>query len=119
MSVHDDVPSALDEDGLLCALVLAPSTYSRNRFFRLYQDPAMRRVRRRAKLVRSLVRQLSREDKTFVVKVDERGVEIELSIPSLGYRRVALLTSVEHDLVVYLLSRGAGLAGACADAEAD
>ena len=38
----------LDEEGLLCALVLVPSTYSRNRFFRLYEHPAMRAVQRRA-----------------------------------------------------------------------
>jgi len=119
MSLHDDAPNALDEEGLLCALVLAPSTYSRNRFFGLFQNPNMGRVRRRAKLVRSLVRQMSREDKTHSVKITEQGVQIELSIPSLGYRRHALLSPVEHDLVVYLLSRGAGVVGACADAQAD
>ena len=31
---------AIDREALLVALVLAPATYSRNRFFHLYVDPA-------------------------------------------------------------------------------
>ncbi|NUP06933.1 MAG: hypothetical protein HOW73_12845 [Polyangiaceae bacterium] len=96
----------LDEEGLLCALVIAPSTYSRNRFFRLYEHGAMRSVQRRAKLVRGLVRQLARskDAERTVTPVDE-GVEVRVVVPSLGYRRTTTLSRVEHDLVVYLLAR--------------
>ena len=45
-----------EHDALLVALVLDPSTYSRNRFFDLHNSPVFRRVRRRASLVRSVVR---------------------------------------------------------------
>jgi hypothetical protein len=29
----------IDRDALLCALVLAPTTFARNRFFALYTEP--------------------------------------------------------------------------------
>ncbi|KYF93391.1 hypothetical protein BE20_09455 [Sorangium cellulosum] len=48
----------IDLEALFVALVLAPSTFSRNRFYSLYADPEARRVRRRAALLRSIVRQL-------------------------------------------------------------
>jgi hypothetical protein len=51
-------PHGVSPDGLLCALVLAPDTFARNRFFGLYEDPVMRRTRRRAYHVRAIVRQL-------------------------------------------------------------
>lgn len=117
MTTHD-APPTLDADGLLCALVLAPSTYSRNRFFRMYEDPAMKSVLRRARLVRNLVRQLARADGTSSVAVREDGtVELEIAIDSIGYRRRSMLAAVEHDLVVYLASRVKGsLAVASEDA---
>ena len=48
----------IDPDALLCALVLAPRTFPRNRFFSLYEDAVARRVRRRAARVRGIIRQL-------------------------------------------------------------
>ena len=45
-----------EHDALLVALVLDPSTYSRNRFFDRHNNAVFRRVRRRASLVRSVVR---------------------------------------------------------------
>src|SRR5689334_20990395 len=97
----------LDEDGLLCALVLVPSTYSRNRFFRLYEQPAMRAVQRRARIVRGLARQLLRASDGFrsVVRRPAGGVEVEIVVPSLGYRRRSLLTEMEYDLLLYLVNR--------------
>ena len=49
----------LSLDGLLCALVIAPQVYARNRFFELFEQPALRRVRRRATLLRGVIRQLT------------------------------------------------------------
>ncbi len=48
-----------DLDALMCALILAPGTYSRNRFFELFQDPEAQRTRRRARRVRSIIAQLT------------------------------------------------------------
>ncbi len=50
---------APDRDALLCALILAPDTYARNRFFQLFQAPEMAKVRRRARRVRSMIAQLT------------------------------------------------------------
>lgn len=99
----------LDEEGLLCALVVAPSTYSRNRLFALYESRAMKRVQRRARAVRSLVREIVRlgEAATVATTPHEAGVEIALDVPGLGYRRRATLSPIEHALVEYLLARGA------------
>lgn len=48
-----------DLNALLCALILAPETYSRNRFFELFEGSAARSVRRRALRVRSVLTQLT------------------------------------------------------------
>lgn len=52
-------PREVDEEGLLAALVLAPGTYARNRFFSLFREPRYRRVRRKAAQLRGLLRHLA------------------------------------------------------------
>jgi hypothetical protein len=52
------VVEAIDLEGLLVALTLAPNTFSRNRFFGMYTDPAARKVHRRAALLRGVMKQL-------------------------------------------------------------
>jgi len=102
------IPAPLDADAVLCALALAPSTYSRNKHPDLYADLGVRRAQRRARLLRSLVRQVlsfgaapAERDESgfFVLRVDARD---------LGYRREARLSDLEHDLVLYLLARARG-----------
>ena len=106
--IEDDL-EAIDLDGLLCALVLVPATYSRNRNFRMYQDPGARAVLRRARLVRALVRDLCRAgEKTVSVEAREGGVTLAIEIPALQLKRRALLSPLEHDLVEYLLARSKG-----------
>jgi len=61
----------VDEDGLLAALVLAPGTYSRNRFFTLFREPRYRRVRRKAAQLRGLLRHLARTNGTVVIDARE------------------------------------------------
>jgi hypothetical protein len=108
--VVDGEPEAVDKDGLLCALVLVPATYSRNRNFRMYQDPATRAVLRRARVLRALIRELVRpEEKTFSFTPTETGVTLTLEIPALQFRRRALLSPLEHDLIEYLLARSKGV----------
>lgn len=98
---------ALDEDGLLCALVVAPSTYSRNRHFALYESSAMKRVLRRARAVKSLVREIVRVEAegSLLFAPADGGTEVTLDVPTLGYQRRALLSPIEHALVEYLLAR--------------
>lgn len=54
---HNDA-STIDPEGLLAALVIAPGTYPRNRFFFLHKDPVVKRVRRQSAQLRGLVRYL-------------------------------------------------------------
>jgi hypothetical protein len=98
-----------DEDALLVALVLAPATYSRNRFFDLYRDEARRRVHRRALTLRSIVRHLgdrSPARRAHVVALEGRSdgeVMLRYEIESLGLRRAALLTELELTIVRHAL----------------
>ncbi len=110
---------SVDPEGILCALALAPSTYSRNKHPSLYADPAVRRAQRRARLLRGLVRQVLRFGITST-EVDGEGVVLRIVAPDLAYRREARLTSLEHDLVRYLAARAEGSRApeACARIEA-
>ncbi len=104
-----DVPFTPDPDALLCALVLTPATYSRNRFFALYRDPRFERVRRRAQRLRGLLRQIARADDASVTfEASEEGHVLVLAVPSLGFRRRTLLGALERHLVEYVLGRARG-----------
>jgi hypothetical protein len=99
----------LDEDGLLAALVLSPGTYSRNRHFELYQRHDIARIQRRARVVRSLVRMILREEPKSVSKSPEAAwIVVRVEIPALGLRRTARLTPIELDLVEFLQARAEG-----------
>ncbi len=99
-----------DPDALLAALVLAPELYARNRFFELFQKDLCRRVRRRASVVRGVIRQL--------IGVEHRGAEVKgeqvqrsgrvllcYVVPSLGYTRTVALTELEDALVRFAVAR--------------
>jgi hypothetical protein len=97
---------ALDRDALLVALVLAPATYSRNRFFHLYTDPEMYRVRRRASILRDVVRQIAKIRPGEVLRVEPVGdgrVELVYAVPSLGLRRTTRLEPIELSVVRFAL----------------
>jgi hypothetical protein len=105
-----------DREALLVALVLAPATYSRNRFFALYTDPEIRRVRRRATQIRSIVRHVAGErpaapgELCAVEPQGEGAVRLTYVVPSIGLRRTALLDPLEIALVRYAMARS--IAGA-------
>ena len=104
----------IDPDALLCALVLAPQTFSRNRFFALYQDPSLRRIRRRAARVRGIVKQLlgSGRPKAELLGeqvLDDGQVLIRFRVAEMAYDRSAALTELEAAAMRYALHRaGAG-----------
>jgi hypothetical protein len=102
-------PAHLDEDGLLAALVLSPGTYSRNRHFELYERHDIARIQRRARVVRSLVRMLLREEVKSVSKSPEGAwIVVRVEIPALGLRRTARLSTLEFDLVEFMHARAEG-----------
>jgi hypothetical protein len=103
----------VDHDALLCALVLAPQTFSRNRFFALYQDPSLRRIRRRAARVRGILHQLLgigrlKAELTGEQVLDDGQVLIQFRIEDLAYERTAALSALEAASLRYALHR-AGL----------
>ncbi len=99
-----------DLDGLLCALVLVPNSYSRNRFFSLFSHPDARRVRRRAARLSSIVRHLSNRAEPKAVVVEERKLAenrwlLRYRVPEVGVDRTAILDPLEEATVRYALSR--------------
>jgi hypothetical protein len=105
---------AIDSDALLCALVLAPQTFSRNRFFAIYQDPALRRIRRRAARVRGILQQLlgvgrAKAELTGEQVLEDGQVLIRFRVHDLAYDRTAALSALEAAALRYALHRaGAG-----------
>lgn len=113
-----EIPSAeIDDDGLFSALVLAPQAFSRNRFFRLFEPPARRRLRRRAARVRGIIRHLTspppRRGEIVGEQVLTDGrVLLRYRVEELGFSRTAALSPLEAAVLRYALHRaGAGELG--------
>jgi hypothetical protein len=108
-------PRPIDREALLVALVLAPATYSRNRFFEMYKNPDVRRVRRRASLLRSVVRQLAKvaaEGVAVSLREKDAGVfELAYHVPSLGLRRTVAADALELAVVRFALGASAAPLG--------
>ena len=104
----------VDLDALLCALVLAPRTFARNRFFALHENPAVRRVRRRASRVRGIIRQLVGTGKAKGEVVGEQILEdgqvlLRYRVEDLAFARTTALSALEAAALRYALHRaGAG-----------
>ena len=102
--------SDVDLDALLAALILAPRTFARNRFFTLFQNPEAAKVRRRASRVRGILRQLAGTPTQKVEIVGERvmsdgQVLLRYRVEELGYTRTAALSSLEAATLRYALHR--------------
>ena len=100
----------VDLDALLCALILAPNTFSRNRFFQLFEQPKARRVRRRAARVRGIIRQLVGDGTSKGVIVGERvmadgQVLLRYHVEDLDLTRSTALTELEAAALRYALWR--------------
>jgi hypothetical protein len=100
----------IDPDGLLCALVLAPATFSRNRFFSVFEDALFRRVRRRAARVRGLVRELVgdgiRRGEIVGEQVLRDGrVLIRYEISGLEFAGTSALSELEASALRFALHR--------------
>jgi hypothetical protein len=114
-------PVGIDREALLAALVIAPATYSRNRFFELYKDPEVYRIRRRASQIRSIVRHVTRanpaEPGEILSLCPTTGDRVELTyaVPALGLKRTALLDPLEIALVRVAIARAEGRDAAPSD----
>jgi hypothetical protein len=105
--------SRYDRDALLCALILAPQVFSRNRYFWLFEDPDRRRVRRRAGRVRGIARQLLGEGRSRAEIVaeqilDDGQVLLRYEAAELGYSRSAALSRLEAASLRFVLHRARG-----------
>jgi len=103
-------PRSVNPEALLCALVLVPNTFARNRFFGLYEDAAMRRVRRRAYHVRGILRQLlgKGKDRALLIgrlELDDARVLIRYRIENVKLERTTALTALESAVLSYALHR--------------
>lgn len=98
---------ALDREALLAALVLAPATYSRNRFFEMYTNHEVRRIRRRATQLRSVIAHLVRPGITQ--RREEPGeddlVRLTYEVPNIGLRRTIALAPIELSLLRFAIAR--------------
>ncbi|HET9932899.1 MAG TPA: hypothetical protein VFQ35_19480 [Polyangiaceae bacterium] len=107
------VSTEVDDSALFAALVLVPATFSRNRFFGLFEDPERKRLRRRAARVRGIVRQLVSPERGRAEIVGERVLEdgrvlLRYTVDEMGYSRTASLSKLEASVLRYALAR-AGL----------
>ena len=102
--------SGVNPDGLLCALVLAPDTFARNRFFGLYEDPVLRRTRRRAYHVRGILRQLLGQGKEKALLIgrfdlDDERVLLRYRIENVKLVRTTALSALESAVLSFALHR--------------
>lgn len=102
--------SGINPEALLCALVLAPNTFARNRFFGMFEEPALRRVRRRAYHVRSILRQLLGTGKeralvTGRLELDDTRVLLRYRLENLKLERTTALSALEFAVLNYALHR--------------
>jgi hypothetical protein len=99
-------PLNADADALLCALVLAPGAFSRNRFFHLFEKPELARVRRRATRVRGILRQLSSgAEVTGEIELADGRRMLRFRVPGLGLSRTAALSRLEAATMRFALAR--------------
>jgi hypothetical protein len=106
-----------DPDALLVALVLAPATFSRNKFFEMFEENALAHARRRAQIVRSVIKELTEpwphpgetpsHSKPIIEEEIERNGELHLTyrIDEFDYRRSAVLGRIEAAALRYALHR--------------
>jgi hypothetical protein len=104
------VKTEVDLEALLAALILAPRTFARNRFFTLFQNPDAAKVRRRASRVRGILRQLAGTPRPAAEIVGERvmsdgQVLLRYRVEELNYTRTAALSSLEAATLRYALHR--------------
>ncbi len=109
MAPNDLGTQNIDADAVLCALVLAPNTYARNRHYGLFEQQDLARVRRRAARVRSIIRQLTGRGRLPAEIVGEQVLEdrvvLRYRVENVNFARTTSLSLLEAALVHYALSK--------------
>ena len=109
----------IEGEALVIGMTLVPGLFSRNRSFALFEDPEVRRARRRATLLRGIVRQLATAagalESLRIARVSGR-CELSYRLPAMKVQRHTSLSDVELACVHYLVSRE-GVAGVRATEE--
>jgi hypothetical protein len=102
----------VDTEALLVALTLSPATYSRNRFYEMYTVPEVKRTRRRANHLRSVVTAFVSEPGAPVAgrilsmePADDGGAALVYEAASIGVRRTVRLRPIELSLLRYCVGR--------------
>lgn len=94
-------------------MVLVPQTYARNRFFKLFDDPDYARLRKRAKAVRGLIRELlgtgTRKAEIVGTQVLDDQVLLRIQISGLNYERTTSLSHLEAALLSFAVNRARGI----------
>jgi hypothetical protein len=104
---------SVEHDALIVGMTLVPGLCSRNRSFTLFEDPEVRRARRRSAVLRGIVRQLAGAQghvEGLVVVGGNDNYELRYKVPVLRIERRASLTEVELACVRFLAGR-AGVPG--------
>lgn len=114
MTSHHEEEEAVDREALLCALVLSPLTFPRNRFFQLFTQPWARKVRSRATQIRSILRHLARQSDRAtqaqaLVEGDQGGVAVRYAMRDLRLSRTTRLDRLEIAVLRFALARAGGL----------
>jgi len=107
------VRAGVERDALVVGMTLVPGFVSRNRSFALFEDPEVRRARRRSAVLRGIVRQLAGSHGHVEGLAVARSVdvcELRYRVPALRIDRRALLSELELACVRYLAGR-AGVPG--------
>jgi hypothetical protein len=100
----------IDLEAVLCVLILAPRTLPRNRYFFLFEDPEIRRVKRRAARVRGIIRQLTDKgpraaEITGEAVLDDGRCVIRYRVPSVAASRTTALSALEAAALHFALHR--------------
>ena len=101
--------ASVDRGALLSALVLAPTTFARNRFFSLFTESSAKRTRSRAAQLRTIVRQLShdplRADFLELAPGEGGTFVLRYGIHRLRLERTAVLERLELGLIRFAVAR--------------
>jgi hypothetical protein len=104
-------PHAVDREALLAALVLAPATFARNKFFTLFTEPSAQKARGRATQLRTIVGHLTEDaqGRATLIALEPEGERTVLryDVPALHLVRTARLESLELALLRFALWRRA------------
>jgi hypothetical protein len=104
---------AVERDALVIGMTLVPGLLSRNRCYALFEDPEVRRARRRAATLLGIVRHLAGAHGHVEGVAVAHGVgawELRYRVPSMRVDRRTSLTELELACVRYLAGR-AGVPG--------